>query len=136
MAVLIGTAKPRPSLPPLCEAICSLMPMTSPRESMSGPPELPWLMAASVWMPLGMVAPFGDSSCGRGGDDTRGEREVEAQRVADGHDRLADLDLVGIAERQRLEVEALGSTLSTATSADVDADDLALMRSSASCRRS
>ena len=58
MAVLIGTAKPRPSLPPLCEAICSLMPMTLPWLSISGPPELPWLMAASVWMPLGMVWPL------------------------------------------------------------------------------
>ena len=59
MAVLIGTAKPRPSLPPPEEAICSLMPMTLPDVSMSGPPELPWLMAASVWMPLGIVWPFG-----------------------------------------------------------------------------
>ena len=35
------------------------MPMTLPELSMSGPPELPWLIAASVWIPLGMVWPLG-----------------------------------------------------------------------------
>ena len=61
IAVLIGTAKPRPSLPPLWVAICSLMPMTSPRPLMRGPPELPGLIAASVWMAFGMTAPVGAS---------------------------------------------------------------------------
>ena len=56
----MGTAKPRPWLPPDCEAICSLMPITLPDESISGPPELPSLMAASVWMPFEIVEPFGD----------------------------------------------------------------------------
>jgi hypothetical protein len=36
------------------------MPITLPAESISGPPELPSLMAASVWMPFEMVAPLGD----------------------------------------------------------------------------
>ena len=37
-----------------------LMPMTAPRESISGPPELPWLMTASCWMDLVLptVAPL------------------------------------------------------------------------------
>ena len=30
--------------------MAALMPMTSPRKLNSGPPELPWLIAASVWM--------------------------------------------------------------------------------------
>ena len=30
--------------------MAELMPMTSPRKLKSGPPEFPWLMAASVWM--------------------------------------------------------------------------------------
>src|SRR5690606_29000552 len=34
----------------LSSMIAVLMPTTSPAESTSGPPELPWLMAASVWM--------------------------------------------------------------------------------------
>jgi hypothetical protein len=29
-----------------------VMPITRPYLSISGPPELPWLMAASVWMTL------------------------------------------------------------------------------------
>ena len=34
--------------------------MTAPRESISGPPELPWLMTASCWMDLVLptVAPL------------------------------------------------------------------------------
>ena len=49
-AMLEGMAKPMPLLPPLGEKIAVLMPTTRPRRSMSGPPELPRLMAASVWM--------------------------------------------------------------------------------------
>ena len=51
LAVSIGTAKPMPTLPllPLPPvAICELMPMTLPVASMSGPPELPGLIGASV----------------------------------------------------------------------------------------
>ena len=36
-----------------------LMPMTRPELSSRGPPLLPGLMAASVWMPPGMVVPWG-----------------------------------------------------------------------------
>jgi len=42
---LIGTAKPMFAAR---ELIAALMPMTSPRALMSGPPLLPKLMAASV----------------------------------------------------------------------------------------
>ena len=45
----IGMANPMPLLP---EAIAVLMPMTLPSASSSGPPELPGLIAASVWMRL------------------------------------------------------------------------------------
>ncbi len=40
--------KPIPSLPPLFEAMAVLMPTTFPCRSISGPPLLPGLMAASV----------------------------------------------------------------------------------------
>ena len=47
--------------PELCsapfDAIMVLMPMTSPCEFSSGPPELPGLMAASVWMASSIGAP-------------------------------------------------------------------------------
>ena len=53
-AWLIGIAKPTPMEPacppPFCsDAIAVLMPMTSPFMLTSAPPELPGLMAASVW---------------------------------------------------------------------------------------
>ena len=61
MAVSIGTAKPMPTLPlPLPPvAICELMPITRPAASSSGPPELPGLIAASVWMTLSIAKPLG-----------------------------------------------------------------------------
>ena len=43
-----GTAKPMPADEPLLLKIIVFMPMTWPSMSNSGPPELPWLMAASV----------------------------------------------------------------------------------------
>ena len=50
--MLLGTANPMPMFPsarPLVKIIV-FMPMTSPRRLSSGPPELPGLMAASVWI--------------------------------------------------------------------------------------
>ncbi len=49
-AELIGTAKPTPSALPESLRICALIPITRPRASKSGPPELPWLIGASVWI--------------------------------------------------------------------------------------
>jgi hypothetical protein len=45
-------AKPMPMLPPSApeERIEELIPTSAPVASTSAPPELPWLMAASVWM--------------------------------------------------------------------------------------
>jgi hypothetical protein len=45
-----GMEKPMPIEPPEGETMAVLMPITSPRTLNSGPPELPRLMAASVWM--------------------------------------------------------------------------------------
>ena len=57
----IGIAKPMPTLPlPLPPvSIWELMPMTRPAASRSGPPELPGLIAASVWMTPSISKPFG-----------------------------------------------------------------------------
>ena len=52
VASSVGTEKPMPIEPPLGEMIAVLMPMTSPSMLNSGPPELPLLIAASVWMKL------------------------------------------------------------------------------------
>jgi hypothetical protein len=45
-----GTAKPMPMFPPEGEKIAVLTPTTSPEVPNSGPPELPGLIGASVWM--------------------------------------------------------------------------------------
>ena len=50
LTVSTGTAKPTPALAPLGLKMAVLMPMSLPAESRSGPPELPGLMAASVWI--------------------------------------------------------------------------------------
>ena len=64
MTVLIGMAKPRPTLPAVellaasgaaAEYIAELMPMISPFMLISAPPELPGLSEASVWMALYVV---------------------------------------------------------------------------------
>ena len=49
-AMLAGMAKPMPTEPPDCEKMAVLMPTSRPCRSTSAPPELPGLMAASVWM--------------------------------------------------------------------------------------
>jgi hypothetical protein len=46
-AIVIGIAKPMPC--PL-ETMAVLMPITRPSRFRSGPPELPGLIEASVWM--------------------------------------------------------------------------------------
>ena len=58
--MLIGTAKPMPTFPlPSGDSIWELMPITRPLASSSGPPELPGLIAASVWITLLIVNPLG-----------------------------------------------------------------------------
>jgi uncharacterized Ntn-hydrolase superfamily protein len=47
-AMFVGMANPMPMLPPDGDRICELMPTSSPRVFTSAPPELPWLIGASV----------------------------------------------------------------------------------------
>ena len=62
LTVLAGTAKPMPTLPVLTPpvSIWVFTPMTSPRLLSSGPPELPLLIGASVWMTWSIVKFEGD----------------------------------------------------------------------------
>jgi hypothetical protein len=46
----IGMAKPSPTLPPLPEMMDEFTPITSPSAFTSGPPLLPGLIDASVWI--------------------------------------------------------------------------------------
>ena len=50
LTMAAGTANPTPAEEPEREKIAVLMPIRSPSMSTSAPPELPGLMAASVWM--------------------------------------------------------------------------------------
>ena len=61
LAVLIGTAKPMPTLPPPLPpvSIWELIPITWPTALSSGPPELPGLIGASVCSTLLIVKPLG-----------------------------------------------------------------------------
>ena len=54
-AMSIGMAKP---MPDESVATAVLMPTTAPEASASGPPELPGLMAASVWIRLLIRVPL------------------------------------------------------------------------------
>ena len=45
-----GIAKPMPIEPPDGDRIAVFMPITLPSCVNSGPPELPWLIGASIWM--------------------------------------------------------------------------------------
>ena len=47
-----GIEKPMPTLPPVGEKMAVLIPRTFPSKLNSGPPELPRLIEASVWIKL------------------------------------------------------------------------------------
>ena len=98
---LVGIAKPMPALASEGEKIAVLTPMRRPAESRSGPPELPGLIAASVWMTS--ASSRSSVSAGRlqRADDAGGEGLVEAERIADGEGPLPDLEIVRIAEGRR-----------------------------------
>ena len=48
LAILLGIAKPTPTLPPVGLAMAVLIPTNSPLMVTKAPPELPGLMGASV----------------------------------------------------------------------------------------
>ncbi len=79
------------------------MPTSSPREFTSAPPELPTLIAASVWMKSSNIRDAELAAAGRAHDAHR-DRLAEAERVADREHDLADLEAVGAAERDRRQV--------------------------------
>ena len=57
------------------------------------------------WVLLGRLAlGLGGDRAVEGADDAGGDGAGQAERVADGHDRVADGDLVGVADRDRGEV--------------------------------
>ena len=80
----------------------------------SGPPELPGLIAASVWRNDSYsLIPTSFRSVAE--MMPGGHRLAQAERRADRHDQLADLQLAAVAPGQRADSSVL-STLITATS--------------------
>ena len=81
-------------------SICVFTPMTWPRALRSGPPELPGLIGASVWMTWSIVKRFG-AVMRRCSALTIPDVTVRSSPngIADRDDRVADADDVGVAER-------------------------------------
>ncbi len=105
LAALMGMAKPTPSAVPDSLLICALMPMTSPPASNIGPPELPRLIGASVWIAstrLKSEVIDGDRPLGSR-DDAHAQRAHLLEGAPDRGDRLADDDRARIAERHRVD---------------------------------
>ena len=102
------------------------MPITSPSASSSGPPELPGLIEASVWIAPSIWNWVSDSIERSVAETIAGrERLLLAERAADRGDGRADRDVVGVAELERLQVEALGVDLDQRdVGVGVEADDL------------
>jgi len=61
-----------------------------PRESTKGPPELPGLSAASVWMTSSISRPVSHAGSVQGTDDAGRDRVLEAERIARWQWQLAD----------------------------------------------
>ena len=97
--MLLATAKQMPWAPAITAV---LMPMTSPREDTSGPPELPGLSAASVWITSSISRPVLERSDRPSADTTPAVTvEFEAQRIADRDHELAAAQPLGIAQPRR-----------------------------------
>ena len=99
LARLTGIEKP---MPVESRAIAVLMPTTTPDASRSGPPLLPGLIAASVWMRLRRLAAVGlDRAALRRDDAARDGVRERPERAADRDHELADPERVGVAEAGR-----------------------------------
>ena len=97
-----GIAKPTPSLPPEVVSICWLIPITRPSASSSGPPELPGLIEASVWIApsiLNWVSEWIERSVAETIPTDSDCSSPNGLPIA--RDRLADRVLVGVAELER-----------------------------------
>ena len=84
------------------------MPITRPSEPTSGPPELPGLIAASVWIAPEIWKSVSEPTVAvdRRDDPDRQRLRLPERRPDRGH-RLADLHLLAVAERQRPQRQAL-----------------------------
>ena len=93
-------AKPIPTLAPVGLKIAVVMPISLPEESINGPPELPGLMEASVWMMSSTRVPFSALIVRpHGTDHPRRKGLAQPKGIPDCHGLLADFKLGRIAHR-------------------------------------
>ena len=106
LAMSIGMAK---QIPCADWMIAVLMPTTRPRLSSSGPPLLPGLSAASVWITLSTRCPVMLRRLRPSALTTPGGHgRVEAERAADGDHELPDAQLGRVAERRVRQPRRIG----------------------------
>ena len=87
-----------------CRGSSVLMPMTSPSMLTSGPPLLPGLMLASVWMKSWSIMIWSrQDPSALGADVTEGDAVVQFERRADGDGKLADPCPGRVSELRRRE---------------------------------
>ena len=126
--ILTGIAKPTPVFCPVRLAMAVFMPIRRPWVSKSGPPELPGLIAASIWM-IDLIVRLLREGSVRFKLETMPVVSVPLQpeRIADGKHTLPDLQPRRIAEEDREEQFRRGVDLDHGHVArDVAADDAAL----------
>ena len=122
LAVFEATAK---QMPCACGMIAVLTPITSPRDETRGPPELPGLSAASVWITSSIIRPVVARIERPRAETTPAVTvELEAERVADRHHELATANGLGIAEPRGRQVAGGIGADQRHVGVGVDADEL------------
>ena len=138
LAVLAATAKQMPCAPMITAVFT---PTTSPWEETSGPPELPGLSAASVWITSSISRPVRERKLRPSAETTPVVTvDFEAEWIADGDHQLPALQPLGIAERRRRQGHRLDDAQQRQIGVGIVADQprgevLIFRRSSPRCAR-
>ena len=104
-----------------------LMPITSPREDTSGPPELPGLSAASVWITSSIIRPVVARRLRpERGDHARGHRRLEAERIADGDGKMPAAEQLGVTQRRERQAARGVGTQQCEVGVRIDAEQARL----------
>ncbi len=101
LTVFEGIANPIPCEPPLREMIAVLIPITSPRRLISGPPLLPGLIAAFVCRKSPKAVDPVRSPLRA--DNSVRYRLLESKRITDSEHEIARLHRIGIAQLERFD---------------------------------
>ena len=107
-AMLIGTAKPMPTLPPLGARIAVLMPISSPAQVDQRAARIAGI-DRGVGLDEVLIALDAETAAPERADDARGDGLAEAERIADRHHVVTDLQPIAVAERHRRGAPGRGS---------------------------